>query len=70
MLAGLPLRLKTPHIRRTQRHKTNPDENSRQYFCGAKYRFWPIATDFALQPNVRFQGYSDRAPTSGTGCER
>jgi hypothetical protein len=32
--------------------------------------FWPEATDIAPQLNVRFLGYSDRAPTSGTGCER
>jgi hypothetical protein len=32
--------------------------------------FWPEATDIAPQLNVRFLGYSARAPTSGTGCER
>jgi hypothetical protein len=30
------------------------------FFCGAKRRFWPKATDFAPQRNVRFQGCSDR----------
>jgi hypothetical protein len=30
--------------------------------CGACVRKWPIATDIALQANVRFQVHSDRAP--------
>lgn len=28
--------------------------NNGAIFCGAKWRYWPKATDFALQPNVRF----------------
>jgi hypothetical protein len=30
----------------------------------AKCRSWPIATNIALQPNVRFQGHSDRRETA------
>src|SRR5271169_4951243 len=30
--------------------------NGTRNCCGAGGGLWPIATDFALQPNVRFQG--------------
>jgi hypothetical protein len=29
-------------------------------FCGARCRYWPIATDFAAQTNVGCWGHSDR----------
>jgi hypothetical protein len=40
------------------------------FAAGACGSCWPEAADIAVQRSVRFQGCSDRAPTSGTGCER